>query len=668
MSSARKEGPAALVDILSIHVAFLLFESIFCFMAAFLCALKNSRDKKAGVTVTILNVMAGLLLFFDFFAFVYDGREGAFGSFMEKFSNMAVFLLCDLFLGGVVVYTSIVLFGKFSVRRGHPTRIRNILVLVISVVGMVLVVVSQFTNLYYAIDESNNYKRGEYFPLSGFIAIFGMCFIFSILIQYRKKIALNRFLALFSYFLLPILGAFLQFFFYGFAYMDIGIALSVNIMFVENIVHQNQQIRVAARTDFRTGVANESSCIEWVRSLTGKPEIMKYAAISFDILRFSSINRKYGADTGNRVLTTYAEEITKVLSDEEILGRQYGDQFIAIIYKKKLPKFLVKLSDVKICFEDDSGKVCEEHLSARAGVYEVDKMDIIGEDVISYANTALEHTRRVSAHPVTYMTQELMDEIEEQKRFELQIRKGLENEEFEPYYQPKVNSRTNTLCGAEALARWNHDGKVICPSAFIHLMERNDSICELDLLMLRKICKDIAKWQEEGIAVPPVSINFSRRNLADPDLAATVDRIVSESGVPKYLIEIEITETTDEFPISVMKKFVDGLKERGFSSSIDDFGSANSSMAVLREISFDTVKIDKGFIDHDHSKDRAILDHIIKMAKSIGLKIVAEGVEQEHQVETLRALGAEIIQGYYYDRPLPKEEMADRLKNPTYDK
>ena len=657
-----------MVDILSIHVAFLLFESIFCFMAALLCALKNSRDRKAGVVVTLLNIMAGLLLFFDFFAYVSDGREGAFFSIAERASNLAVFLLCDLFLGGVIVYTSIVLFGKFSIRRDAPTRIRNILVLVIAVIGMVMVIVSQFTNLYYAIDEANNYKRGEYFPLSGLIAIFGMCFIFSILIQYRKRIALNRFLAICSYFLLPILGAFLQFFFFGFAYMDIGIALSVNIMFVENIVHQNHQIRVAARTDFRTGVANESSCIEWLRNLTGKPEILKYAAISFDIFRFSSINRKYGAETGNRVLTTYTEAISEALSDEEILGRQYGDQFIAVILKKNLPGFLVKLSDMMISFTDDSGKTYEEHLSARSGVYEVDNMDIIAEDVISYANTALEHTRRVSAHPVTYMTRELMDEIEEQKHFELMIRKGLENEEFEPYYQPKVNCRTNTLCGAEALARWRHDGKIIHPSEFIHVMERNDSICELDLLMLRKICRDISKWLEEGISVPPISINFSRRNLADPDLAATIDRIVAESGVPKYLIEIEITETTDEFPISVMKKFVDGLKERGFSSSIDDFGSANSSMAVLREISFDTVKIDKGFIDHDHSKDRAILDHIIKMARSIGLKIVAEGVELENQVETLKSLGAEIIQGYYYDCPLPKEEMADRLKNPIYKK
>jgi EAL domain-containing protein (putative c-di-GMP-specific phosphodiesterase class I) len=173
---------------------------------------------------------------------------------------------------------------------------------------------------------------------------------------------------------------------------------------------------------------------------------------------------------------------------------------------------------------------------------------------------------------------------------------------------------------------------------------------------------------EDGLAIPPVSINFSRRNLADPDLAEKIDRVVTESGIPKNLIEIELTETVDEFPLSVMKAFVDELHKRGFSSSIDDFGSANSSMAVLREISFDTVKIDKGFIDHDQNKDLTILDHIIKMALSIGLKIVAEGVEQEAQVKKLQSFGTEVIQGYYYDRPMPEEKMRERLKDPYYNK
>ena len=124
----------------------------------------------------------------------------------------------------------------------------------------------------------------------------------------------------------------------------------------------------------------------------------------------------------------------------------------------------------------------------------------------------------------------------------------------------------------------------------------------------------------------------------------------------------------DEFPLSVLKQFVDALHELGYGASIDDFGCGNSSMSVLREINFDTMKIDKGFIDRDHSKDLTILDHIIKLAIDIGLKIVAEGVEQSAQVETLKNLGANVIQGYYYDRPLPKEKMFERLQNPKYEK
>ena len=660
----------SLVDILSTHVAFLLFEAIFCFLSAILCALKNSRDTKVKSVVTLLNIMAGLLILCDFLGYIYEGRAGSFSTFMVYASNLIVFLLCDLFLAGILIYTSIVLFGGFSLRKEQPCRIRCILTILLSVTGMILVIVSHFTGIYYTIDEMNAYHRGDLFPLSVVIPFLGMMIIVSILLQHRKKTTGYRVFVILAFIFLPIIGFLFQLLFYGFTYMDIGIALAVNIVFVENIIYQNQQIRIAERTDIRTGLANEHSCIEWLRNHRGRKEILDFAAIYFDISRFSSINRKYGANSGNRVLAIFADSFSKELEPDEFLGHQHGDQFIAIVHKRNVKDVLSKFTDLRVSFTDDTGKECSVHLAVRAGVYEIENADISGEDVITYAATALDYAARTSTdYPVVYMTKELMDTIEERKRFEKRLRKGLENGEFEPYYQPKVNSRTKTLCGAEALARWNHDGEIVQPSEFIPVMERNDSICELDMLMLRAICRDISRWQKDGLQIPPISINFSRRNLADPDLAAKIDQVVTESGVPKDLIEIEITETMDEFPISVMKAFVDGLKERGFSSSIDDFGSGNSSMAVLREIAFDTMKIDKGFIDHeDLTKDRAILDHIIKMALSIGLKIVAEGVEQESQVETLRAFGAEIVQGFYYDRPLPKEEMLKRLQNPNYEK
>lgn len=657
-----------MVDILSAHVAFLLFESIFCFISAVLCALKNSQEKKARVVVTLLNIMAGALLLCDFVEYVFHGRPGAIASFVMYSSNLMVFLLCDLFLIVIDIYLSIVIFGEFSFRKDAKCRKRNFLCFLISGIGMLLVVISHFTGLYYTIDGTNKYHRGDYFYVSVIIAMLGMAIIFSILFQYRKKMQKYRFLALLSYILLPLIGFIYQLLFFGFAYMDIGIALSVNILFVENIVYQNKQIIKAERTDLRTGLPNEQSCIEWLEERRGQPELLKHAVVFFDISRISSINRKYGPETGSRVLKSFAGSFAEEFPKEEFLGHLQGDQFVAIVQKDHLPDLLSKLTDLKVKFTDDTGRDHESRLPVTAGVYEIKKGDHNGEDILTFAATALEQAKAGTGHPIVYMTKELMDSIEEKRRFEAKIRKGLDEGEFVPYYQPKVNSRTKVLCGAEALARWNHKGEVINPSSFIHIMEMNESICELDMHMLRTICKDISSWLEQGLQIPPISINFSRRNLADPDLAKKIDEIVTESGVPKELIEIEITETMDEFPISVMKEFVDDLRRRGFCSSIDDFGSANSSMAVLREISFDTMKIDKGFIDRDFSKDLTILNHIIKMAQSIGLTIVAEGVEQENQVKTLNSFGAEIIQGYYYDRPMPKDQMVERIKNPRYDK
>ena len=142
--------------------------------------------------------------------------------------------------------------------------------------------------------------------------------------------------------------------------------------------------------------------------------------------------------------------------------------------------------------------------------------------------------------------------------------------------------------------------------------------------------------------------------------------MIKSRGIPKELIEIEVTETADEFPISVLRSFVDSMHSLGYKVSIDDFGSASSSLTLLREIAFDTLKIDKGFVDHDKTRDLTILTYIIKLAKEINIDIVAEGVEQKSQVETLNKLGVDVIQGYYYDRPLSEKDMQARLKEYRY--
>ena len=238
--------------------------------------------------------------------------------------------------------------------------------------------------------------------------------------------------------------------------------------------------------------------------------------------------------------------------------------------------------------------------------------------------------------------------------------------EFVAFYQPKVDSRSNTLCGAEALVRWSHNGELISPAKFIPILENKDLMCDMDFYMLRRVCADIAAWIEKGLVPPTISVNFSRRNLSNPHLAEDIDAVVNEYHVPKKMVEIEITETIDEFPISVLKAFVDDLHMRGYKVAVDDFGSGSSSLSLLREVTFDVLKIDKGFVDRAYAKDLAILSHIIKLAGAIGIDVLAEGVEQKEQVKTLRDMGCFVIQGYYFDRALPKESFEKRIINRRY--
>ena len=226
--------------------------------------------------------------------------------------------------------------------------------------------------------------------------------------------------------------------------------------------------------------------------------------------------------------------------------------------------------------------------------------------------------------------------------------------------------QSNTLCGGEALVRWMHDDNVIAPEEFIPIMEKNDSVCTLDFYVLRKVCEDIKEWQKEGLDIPTISVNLSRRNLSNTHLAKDIDNVVKAYGISKKLIEIEITETSDEFPASVLKEFVSSLHELGYKVAVDDFGCGAASLSLLRETDFDTLKIDKGFIHSAFDKNLTILTHIVNLAKAIDMKIVAEGVETQKQKEILMGLGVNVVQGYFYDRPLPKEEMSSRITGKVY--
>lgn len=443
----------------------------------------------------------------------------------------------------------------------------------------------------------------------------------------------------------------------------IALAILVYVIHFKSIEDQHEK-RLLETTELKTGLLNENACIAKLNEMLQQQDMDTYATVYFDLERFGYINDQYGREIGNRVIMDYARILNKMKRPDEILARQGGDKFIAVVLRRNLDILLAQIASTKVTFSED-GTDYDITLSAHAGIYNIEKEDKNAEDIISRAQAALGYGKN-AGNTVTYMTPKLMAMLRDEKQFASDIPVAMADEEFIPYYQPKVNSRTNTLCGAEALVRWSRNGELIPPGRFIPILEKKDLMCEMDFYMLRHVCADISRWIEQGYVPPTISVNFSRRNLSNKHLAADIDAVVREYHVPKKMIEIEITETIDEFPISVLKDFVDDLHKLGYKVAVDDFGSGSSSLSLLREVTFDTLKIDKGFVDRAYAKDLAILNSMIKLAKEIGVETLAEGVEQREQVDTLLSMGCEIIQGYFFDRPLPKDGFENRIRNRRY--
>lgn len=197
-------------------------------------------------------------------------------------------------------------------------------------------------------------------------------------------------------------------------------------------------------------------------------------------------------------------------------------------------------------------------------------------------------------------------------------------------------------------------------------MEKNGSVCELDFYILNRVCQDIKKWREDGIEPVTVSVNFSRRNLGNASLAEDISKTIEKYDIPKKYIQIEVTETIDEYPMSCLTHMVEKLQEYGITVAIDDFGTGSSSIKLLKDVKFDELKIDKSFVDYDNEKDKELLGDIIRMAKNRNISVIAEGVEEMRQVEALSTMECYAIQGYVFDKPLEKSEFDKKLINKQY--
>lgn len=423
-----------------------------------------------------------------------------------------------------------------------------------------------------------------------------------------------------------------------------------------NVSNQNKSRRIfkVAFIDSVTSLGNEKYFKEKAGKYLQNETQNKYI-ISLDINKFKALNSIYGYEFCNKILDNIGEKLVKTLPKGSIICRSSADIFNAIFsYNKNIKTLLDNLVQETSNLEIDNSPI---HLNLSIGVYKLNEND---KDI----NKALDKTymARSKIKGIYDTSYYIFDEILENKLTEEQeiescMEKSLLNNEFEVIYQPKILTKNEKIMGAEALVRWHKNGEIITPSKFIPLFEKNKFIIKLDLYIFEKVCKDIASWKEKYNFIPTISINVSKAHFENESFINEYVKITDKYKIDRNQIDLEITEsaTVDE-NIDILK-ILNKIKEKGFIISLDDFGTGYSSLSMLQNMPIDIIKIDKIFIDKANlSSDRNIINSIETLAKRLGVETIVEGVETKEQVNFVKRIGCDIIQGYYYSKPISKEE------------
>lgn len=377
--------------------------------------------------------------------------------------------------------------------------------------------------------------------------------------------------------------------------------------------------------------------------------------IALDINKFKALNNIYGYKFCNKILKTLGEKLESILPDNNITCRMSNDIFATVFnYERDINRLLNQIFNEISNFTVDNKKI---QVNLSIGVYKIIPEENDINKLLDKAYMARAKVKGVYDINYYIFDEILENKLVEEQKIESSMESALKNKEFKVVYQPKMYVKNEKLYGAEALVRWYKDGEMISPGKFIPLFEKNKFIMKLDLYIFEQVCKDMSLWKEKYNFVPTISINVSKEHFANENFIDEYAKIVDKHKIERGKIDIEITESaTTEEKVDTLK-LLNSIKEKGFLVSIDDFGTGYSSLSMLQNMPIDIIKIDKIFVDKaDLNSDNNIINYIMFIAKHLGVKTIVEGVETKEQVEFIKKIKSDIIQGYYYSKPISKEE------------
>jgi len=424
----------------------------------------------------------------------------------------------------------------------------------------------------------------------------------------------------------------------------------------QRLESEKKELYDMARTDLLSGLANRNALKEYVERLiaNSQRDNKEFAFLFLDLDNFKDINDSLGHNVGDELLKKISSMISEAVRSNDFIARVGGDEFVIIVERYHS---VVELSVIVERIQKYLAQtwIIQTHpvnIGSSVGIafYPKDGDNLVS--LMKNSDIAMYEAKKNGRARYHFFTEELNKRVQDSIVLDKEMRKALADREYQLYYQPKVNTKTGAIVGAEALIRWISPGGIITPNTFIPLAEENGFIVELGGWVIKEAIKQQRIWREKNIDVT-ISINVSAKQLLEGNFIRDFKNILEQNRVEPSKIDIEITEYLFLQHSERNSQILQELHDFGVTISLDDFGTGYSSLSYLKRFPIDSLKIDKAFIDDYNSNRGAIfVDTIVKMGQTLNMQVIAEGVELKEQLDYLKVIGCDQYQGYYFSKPL----------------
>ncbi|ODU48681.1 MAG: diguanylate cyclase [Thiobacillus sp. SCN 63-374] len=454
-------------------------------------------------------------------------------------------------------------------------------------------------------------------------------------------------------------------------YLLSGIALLLGMFVAAAVMYYTKRAsrerHHLATHDVLTGLPNRMLFMDRLeQSLVRAQRRNTLVGVMFiDLDRFKRVNDTLGHASGDALICEVAQRLRATTRAEDVVARLGGDEFGVVIDVARISQVLQVVEKI-LGVVSEPYRIAERELfsscSIGVSVYPNDGSD--GTSLLKHADTAAFTAKNGGRNRFQLYDAAMNTMAEERLQLETELHYALERDEFLFHYQPKLNLETGRIQGVEALIRWNHPGKgLLSPAVFLELLEESGGIVKVGRTLLRSACFQTASWHAAGFVDLDVAVNISGKEFWHGNLVTDVREALEQSGLPPHSLHLELTEGIFMQDVEAAVSLILALKALGVAVAIDDFGTGYSSLAHLKRFPLDILKIDRYFVkDIPHAPiNEALISSILALCRGLKLGTVAEGVENREQLDVLRKLGCQIVQGYFISRPVPADEIAALL-------